>query len=133
MLLFAENMIIIWLTRIICKKVYTTSYKWEKNVTLKVSITKANVTAFYIKTNGKAIFIPYLIKNNIKPTHTIGIYNYLSWSISYEHNNDLRNKLSRLQGICGILRTLKYKTKKNLPHKFCKTMVIPILMYRYVT
>jgi hypothetical protein len=57
-------------------------------------------------------------------------FNYLGCNVTYKHDEDLNDKLSKSQNICGVIRrTLNKKTRKETNLKFYKIMAVPVLIY----
>ncbi|XP_039281346.1 uncharacterized protein LOC120350716 [Nilaparvata lugens] len=60
----------------------------------------------------------------------VSAFTYLGCTLTYEKDEDIFNKLKKIQYICGTIhRTLKNKVKRVTKLKFYKTMAIPVLMY----
>jgi hypothetical protein len=54
----------------------------------------------------------------------------LGCNVAYKYGEDLNNKLSKFQNICGVIaRTPKKKTRKETNLTFYKIMAVPILLY----
>jgi hypothetical protein len=50
--------------------------------------------------------------------------------VTYKYDEDLNDKLSKFQKICGVIsRTLKKKTRKETNLKFYRIMAVPVLLY----
>jgi hypothetical protein len=57
-------------------------------------------------------------------------FNYLGCNVTYKYEEDLNDKLSKFQNICGVIaRTLQKKTKKETNLKFYKIMAVPVLLH----
>jgi hypothetical protein len=60
-----------------------------------------------------------IILNNKSIIEQFSNFNYLGCNITYKYDEDLNDKLSKFQKICGgIARTLKKKTRKETNLKF---------------
>ena len=67
---------------------------------------------------------------NGKIVEQVQHFNYLGCEVTFNYEEDLRNKVHKFQNMCGtIKRTLKNKTQKETMLKFYKTMAVPILTY----
>lgn len=60
----------------------------------------------------------------------VSSFNYLGCNISYLKEQDVKNKMSKFQQMCGtIRRTLKNKTQRSTQLKFYTSLAVPILTY----
>jgi hypothetical protein len=70
------------------------------------------------------------ILNNKSIIEKVYNFNYLGCNVMYKYDEDLNDKLSKFQNICGVIaRTLKKKTRKETNLKFYKIMEVPVLLY----
>lgn len=57
-------------------------------------------------------------------------FSYLGCDISYDYDEDINNKVSKFQGICGTInRTLRNKVRKETQLKFYKVLAVPVILY----
>jgi hypothetical protein len=65
-----------------------------------------------------------------EPTGQINRFNYLDCIISVSENKNLERKLSKVNHVCGTIRTeLNNETRKEAPIKSYKTTSITTLTY----
>jgi hypothetical protein len=63
---------------------------------------------------GKSPFRSKIILNNKSIIEQVSNFNYLECNVTYKCEEDLNNKLSKFQNICGIIaRTLRRKPGKE--------------------
>jgi hypothetical protein len=75
-------------------------------------------------------FIRIKIVINDTILEKVSHFKYLGSDISYEDYKDTDEKVAKSRHICGsIHRNVKNETRKDTRIKFCKTTVIPTLMY----
>jgi hypothetical protein len=71
-----------------------------------------------------------IILNNKSITEKVSNFNYLGCNVTHKYDEDLNDKLSKFQNICGVIaRTLNMKTRKETNLKFYKIMTVPVLLY----
>jgi hypothetical protein len=79
---------------------------------------------------GKYSFRTKIILNHKSITEQVSNLNYLGCNVTYKYDEDLNDKLSKFQNICGVIaRTLKKKTRKVTNLKFYKIMSVPVLLF----
>jgi ABC-type uncharacterized transport system YnjBCD ATPase subunit len=79
-----------------------------------ISTTKSKVMAF----QGKYTIRSKIILNNKSSIEQVPNFNCLICNVTYKYDEDLNDKLSKLQNICGVIaRTLKKKTRKEKKSK----------------
>jgi hypothetical protein len=63
---------------------------------------------------GKSPIRSKIISNNKSIIEQASNFNYLGCNVTYKYGEDLNDKLSKFQNICGVTaRTLKKKTRKE--------------------
>jgi hypothetical protein len=89
--------------------------KLSNNYNYNISTTKTKVMVF----QGKYPFLSKIILNNKSTIEHVSNFNYLECNVTYKYDEDLNDKLSKFQNICGVIaRTLKKKTRKETNLKF---------------
>lgn len=101
-----------------------TLYTIGQEYNLKISKKKTKVMAF----RGKYPIRTKIIIEN-QPIEQLSHFKYLGCDISYDYDEDLKNKLARFQYICGTIKRILRNTRKETRMKFFRTMAIPILLY----
>jgi hypothetical protein len=100
--------------------------KLSNNYNFNISTTKTKVLAFQRKYPIRS----KVILNNKSIIQQVSNFNYLGCNVTYKHDEDLNDKLSKFQNICGIIaRALMKKTRKERDLKFYKIMAVPVLLY----
>lgn len=123
-LLFADDQVLISSSENDLQKATFQLSNILKNYNLNISTKKTKVLAF----KGPDTLRAKIILDG-KPIEQVNNFNYLGCNISYFKKEDLFNKLSKFNFICGtIKRSLKY-TRRETKLKFYKVMAVPILLY----
>ena len=123
-LLFADDQLIISSSESNLQKALYTLNATAKHYNLKISSSKTKVLAF----KGIDTLRAKIILND-KTIEQVNCFNYLGCNISYNKNNDINNKLSKFNYICGTIKRSLKKTSKLTKIKFYKVMAIPMLLY----
>ena len=95
-----------------------------KNYNLNISIKKTKVLAF----KGPDTLRAKIILDG-KPIEQVNSFNYLGCDISYFKKEDLFNKLSKFNFICGTIKRSLKNTRRETKLKFYKVMAVPVLLY----
>jgi hypothetical protein len=126
MMLFADDMLIIQENEDTPQKSMYELQKISNNYNFNISTTKTKVMAFQVKYPVRS----KIILNNKLIIQQVSNFNCLGCNVTYKYDEDLNDKLSKFQNICGVIaRTLKKKTRRETNLKFYKIMAVPVLLY----
>jgi hypothetical protein len=100
--------------------------KLSNSYNFNISTTKTKVMPF----QGKYPIRSKIVLNNKSIIEQVPNFNYLGCNATYKYDEDLNDKLSKFQNICGVIaRTLKKKTRKETNLKFYKITAVSVLLY----
>jgi Tfp pilus assembly pilus retraction ATPase PilT len=92
---------------------------------MRISTMKTKTMAFQRENH---IRCKIMIDNKI--IEQVSSFKYLGFDVSYCLKEDIKIKLNKFQGMCGMIqRTLKQKTLQTTQLKFYKIMAVPMLTY----
>ena len=124
-LMFADDTVIIQESEDKLQVAVHKLYLISKHFNMKISAGKTKIMAFH----GKWPIRSKIVVEN-KILEQVSNFKYLGCDITYDYDQDLQQKVSRFNMICGAInRSLRNRARKNTLLKFYKVMAIPALAY----